>query len=156
MRGDWFDHLTRRGAFGALLGLTAAAFGRPVAAAGCAGDGGCPSCAVCLNGACAPLDPICGPMAPRGSPGCDPGNRCDECGHCVPIGGDVCEVDADCGGCRVCLNGTCVTRDPMCLPNAPIGTPPCGRRQRCDACGVCTPVARRRRKRRRHGRTRRS
>ncbi|HEU0115875.1 MAG TPA: hypothetical protein VFQ80_14415 [Thermomicrobiales bacterium] len=148
MRGDDFDRLTRRGALGLLLGLTTGLVGRQ-AAAGCATDGDCTPCSVCVNQACIPLDPICGPKAPPGSPGCDACHDCDDCGHCVPrptthpCVPDACTVDRDCGSCRACVDGHCVTIDPMCLPNAPIGTPPCGRCERCNACGVCVPAKRR-------------
>ena len=72
MRAERFDQLTRRGALGLLAGLAASrASIRAAAAKACMVDADCPPCGVCVNAACLPLDPICGPHAPSGSPGCD-------------------------------------------------------------------------------------
>jgi hypothetical protein len=157
MRGERFEQATRRGALGLLAVLAAGLAGvHRAAAKGCMADADCVPCSVCVNDACIPLDPICGPNAPQGSPGCDVCHVCDGCGHCVatptahaciPNG---CASDADCGTCQACIGGGCVAIDPMCPPNGPIGAPPCGRCEQCSACGMCVPAFHCRHRRRHH------
>jgi hypothetical protein len=89
---------------------------------GCTADDQCPNDGVCVEGRCVV------PEACIDDTDCAADERCNEEGICVPIGGNECDSDSDCGD-LVCRDGACAP----CTP----GSDECGSGRVCGNDGRC-------------------